>query len=159
MATKTRRTKNNRFNYYAKSSRRSSTWAKRTILIVILITSIVVVIALVSSLFIDRESMVKGRISELASDYYENYYHPRMVNSPSFQKLTDLDAAMAKYHEKGFTPITLNELLTYNDGKNHADAKLLTSYCNPQSTSIKIHPDPPYDAKSYHLEINYSCNF
>ena len=159
MAKQSRGIKSSRLHQGRRTSTQPATFAKRVILIIIFLAAITVVTAIAISTFFNKPNLVKSRIESIASDYYENYYHPRLINSRQFKQLSDLDKAMQKYHEKGFTPISLNELLTYDNNNYSADRDYLTSYCNPKSTAVVFYPDSPYDAKSYHLNITYSCNF
>ena len=159
MVKKSRGIKSSRLHQGRRTSTQPATFAKKLILIIIFLATITVVTALITSTLFRSPNLVKSRIESIAADYYENYYHPRLITSRQFQQLTDLDKVMQKYHEKGLAPISLNELLTYDNGKHSADRDYLTSYCNPKSTAVVFYPDSPYDAKSYHLSVTYSCNF
>ena len=59
---------------------------------------------------------------------------------------------MVKFNEN-------NEKIEENNQKNEEHLDFLSTYCDLDTTFITIHPDPPYDKKSYHTEYSYSCNF
>ena len=133
--------------------------AKKIILTVIALTIIVVIIAIVYPLFFNDECLVKSQISTLATDYYENYFYPNYTSSTSYAQISDLDTAMAKYETYGFAPITLRQLLLYDDQKNTSHAAYLTEHCDENATLIRFYPEAPYSQTSYRTEYTYSCNF
>ena len=132
---------------------------QKIILGVIAAASLVVVIGIIIALFFNNENMVKSKISALANDYYENYFYKNLTSSEKFKKIKDLDAAMEKYHTNGLSPVTLRNLLLYDDQKNIEFSDYLTKYCDENATTVKFYMDPPYNQKSYHTEITYACNF
>ena len=132
---------------------------QKIILGVIAAASLVVVIGIIIALFFNNENMVKSKISALANDYYENYFYKNLTSSEKFKKIKDLDAAMEKYHTNGLSPVTLRNLLLYDDQKNIEFSDYLTKYCDEKATTVKFYMDPPYNQKSYHTEITYACNF
>ena len=133
--------------------------AKKAILLVILGASLVVITGLICASVFNPEALVKSQISALATDYYENYFYNNLQSSENFQQIKDLNTAMEKYHVSGLSPITLNDLLLYDNQKNQRYRDLLTKYCDENSTTIKFYMDPPYDQKSYHTDITYACIF
>ncbi len=137
----------------------SATIAKRTILIVILILSIAVIVALISTYFYDNKKIVKSKIVEITRDYYENYFYEQLVGSEQFKQRDNFEEAMEKYHVGGLNPLSLRDLLIYDNKKNSEFEEFLTKYCDKDTTTVRIFPDPPYDRTSYHAEFTYSCNF
>lgn len=132
---------------------------KKTVLIVIVIASIIVVGGIIFAIIFNSENMVKSKITAMAEDYYENYLYEKMVNSDKYKNITDLDAAMEKYRTNGLSPVTLNDLLLYDNEKNKEHRKYLSEYCDENKTMIKYYMEPPYERTSYRMEITYSCNF
>ena len=132
---------------------------KKTILLVILIASLVVAFGVIYAIFFNTEKVVKSKISALATDYYENYFYENLINSDKFKQLKDLDTEMEKYHTSGLAPVTLSNLLLYDNQKNATYRNYLTAYCDENATQIKFYMDPPYGRQNYHYDINYSCNF
>lgn len=141
---------------YPRVATKPATAARKTILVVIIIAMLVVIIGAFTLLFANDESRVKSKITSMSSEYYENYFYTNLISSPKFK---DLNTTMEKYREHGFSPISLNELLLYNNQKNAKYSDFLTKYCDSNHTFIKFYPDPPYDQKSYHAEYSYACNF
>ena len=133
--------------------------APKIVLTTIILTMIVVVIAIVCSFLLVKENVIKNKISALASDYYENYFYPKFTSSSNYQKIDNLDTTMAKYRDYGFSPISLRDLLLYDDQKNASERTFLTDNCDENKTFIKFYLEPPYDKASYHTEYTYSCNF
>ena len=156
------KSKNQRKNYSSKKRRNNKNLinpTKKIILGVIAVASLVVVVGLIVALLFNNENMVKSKISALANDYYENYFYKNLTSSEKFKQIKDLDTAMEKYHTNGLSPVTLRNLLLYDDQKNIEFRDYLTKYCDENATTVKFYMDPPYDQKSYRAEITYACNF
>ena len=156
---KTKKRRKVNFNSGRRSSKSSVNSAQKTILIVIAIASITVAFGIIYVIFFNSEKMVKSQISALATDYYENYFYQKLQNSEQFKQLQDPATALEKYHTDGLSPVTLNDLLLYDNQKNIKYSEYLTKYCDENATVVKFYMDPPYDRTSYHTEITYSCNF
>ena len=127
--------------------------AKAVILTIIVLSALVIVAALVASYFLKPELRVKNIISELTSDYYENYFHDKYINN------VNDTALIQKKTKNGMPPISLRQLLLYDNQKNNEHLDYLSSYCDLDSTYVTIYPKPPYDNKTYHTDYSYSCNF
>lgn len=141
---------------YPRTTTRPATTARKTIIIIIVLSMAVVILGAAAATFMTNESRVKSKVSDLASDYYENYFYTNLISSPKFK---DLNSTMEKYQEHGFSTISLNELLLYDNQKNAKFSDYLTEYCDENKTFIKFYPDPPYDRKSYHIQFSYACTF
>ena len=137
----------------------SSSLAKRTIITIILIITIAISATLISGLFIDNEKNVKDKISHLVSDYYENYFYEQLINSEQYNNRDNFEKIMEKYHVGALNTLSLRDLLLYDNKKNIEYESYLTNYCDKDTTTIRIFPDPPYERNTYHAEITYSCNF
>ena len=152
-------------NFYKKSKkyRRRNNYPdpriKKTILFVILFAGVVVIFGMIYAIFFNHENVIKTKISALATDYYENYFYKKLTSSKKFTKIQDLDTAMEKYHTGGLTPVTLDNLLLYDNQKHEKERAYLTKYCDEDRTIVKFYMDPPYERTSYHYDITYSCNF
>ena len=140
-------------------SRQRFSLAQKIILSVIALASLIVIIASISILFLKPQNHTEALINKMATDYYENYFYPNFSSSKGFQQITKLDDAMAKYHDHGFSPVKLRQLLLYDNRKNDQYRKEVTKYCDENKTFIKFYIDPPYEKNSYHYEITYSCNY
>ena len=139
--------------------RRSFTLVQKIILGVIALASLTVIIASISVVFLKDQNQIEALVNKMATDYYENYFYPNFSSSRGFQQITDLDSAMAKYHEYGFSPVKLRQLFLYDNRKNDQYKKEVTKYCDENKTSVTFYIDPPYEKTSYHYEISYSCNY
>lgn len=127
------------------------------IIIVIILCMLSVVTAVIYNLFSKPENIVKAKISEISSDYYENYLYKNF----NFEKYSSEDLAnfMQKYENVGLTTTTLRQLLLYDHQKNADVAPLLKKYCDENTTFIKFYPEQPYSKTSYRVEYTYSCEF
>ena len=151
---------NNRKKSKKKRSRfKSLTLVQKVILGVIAIASLAVIVASISIVFLKDQNHTEALINKMATDYYENYFYPNFSSSRGFKKIEDLDSAMAKYHEYGFSPVKLRQLLLYDNRKNDQYRKDVTKYCDEEATFVKFYIDPPYEKNSYHYDITYSCNY
>ncbi|MBR5046126.1 hypothetical protein IKX73_00625 [Candidatus Saccharibacteria bacterium] len=131
--------------------------SKRSILAVIILAMLTVILTLLFSNFYDPEKLTTKRIEEITADYYETYFYPRIENYGTTDK--SMSDIMSRYKETGFSKITLRQLLLF-DSARHADlSKLLTKYCDPEATYVKIYPDEPYGKTDYHVDYTYSCAF
>ena len=148
-----KKTKNNRNRH------QPFTLAQKVILGVIAIASITVIVASISIVFLKDQNRTEALINRMATDYYENYFYPNFSSSKGFKSIKDLDSAMAKYREYGFSPVKLRQLLLYDNRKNDQYRKDVTKYCDEEATSVKFYIDPPYEKNSYHYDITYSCNY
>lgn len=133
--------------------------AKKLILFVIIFAMFTVIVAVICAVFLNHEARVKSQISALAADYYENYFYESLINSSKSQSDSNINSVMEKYNPAGLSPLTLSDLLTYDNQKNNRYAGFLSEYCDIDNTFIKLYPDPPYERTSYHAEYTYSCNF
>ena len=141
---------------YAKKSPKL-TGIRNTIITVILLAMITVVLAVLAVIFNTPERVVKSKIESIAADYYENFFYQSIVEYKTTQK--ELEKTMQKYEKDGFSRITLQQLLLY-DNQKHADAaETLKNYCNESETAVTIYPKAPYGQKDYHVEYDYSCEF
>lgn len=127
------------------------------IIIVIILCMLSVITAVIYNLFSKPENIVKAKISEISSDYYENYLYKNF----NFEKYSSEDFAnfMQKYENVGLTTTTLRQLLLYDHQKNADVAPLLKKYCDENTTFIKFYPEQPYSKTSYRVEYTYSCEF
>ncbi len=131
----------------------SHTFAKPLVIVIIVIAIAVVLISLFCTFFFSPERQVKDTISRLTSEYYENYFYEKYTSAAYDTQ------NVQKYTERGFSPIYLRQILLYDDQKNEEYQDFITEYCNADKTYVVIYPEPPFDKKSYHLEISYACNF
>lgn len=137
----------------------SNNFVKILILSIIILATIAVIASIICSIVLAPERLVKSKITNIATDYFENYYYEKLSSSPKFQQLTDKDSVLEKYHTSGLSPIPLREFFFYDNGKYQNEQNYLEKYCDKDFTTIKFYLDPPYSRTSYHYDITYSCNF
>lgn len=130
---------------------------QKTIIIVIALAIIVTLAAVIISFFLQPERLTKSRIESLASDYYENYLYENFINSDKFSG--DLESAMSRYTETGFTSITLRQLILHDQEKTASIADSLKANCDIEQTTIKFFPESPFSRKDYRVDYRYVCNF
>ncbi len=146
-----------RKNSQKNRSRKIFLVSKRSILAVIVLAMLTVILTLLFSNFYDPEKLTTRKIESITADYYETYFYPRIENYGTTDK--SMSDIMSRYKETGFSKITLRQLLLF-DSARHADAaELLTKYCDPEATYVKIYPDDPYGKTDYHVDYTYSCAF
>ena len=162
MVTSRNKSKKYSTSYHTTRSRvpeRQNNFAKKTILIVILVATLTVVTAVICTFFLNPKTRVENEISALAAEYYEDYFYDNLTHSIQFKTNNNLDSTMEKYHKYGLAPITLSDLLLYNNEKNADHRDFLTKYCDENTTYIKFYPFSPYNKQDYRTEIDYACTF
>lgn len=138
------------------------TTSKKVTIGVIVGTMLAVIAMVVFCLVYQPSDDVKAKLARISENYYENYLYDNITSSEQFKQINDINKAMEKYHDKGFTRVTLRQLVLHekiNEPEISNDSKLVRNICNENRTYVQFFPDPPYDKKSYHVEYHYSCNF
>ena len=130
---------------------------RRTIIGVILLAMLAVILALLTSIFTNPESLVTHRIESITADYYENYFYPRIEAYGTTDK--SLSEILSSYTDTGFSKVTLYQLLLFDSERYASSAALLTDYCDPESTYVKIYPTAPFTKSDYRVDYYYACNF
>ena len=130
---------------------------KGVILVDIFLVTIIVIIGTTIALLDTNGVIAQKRISALAADYYENYFYAQLTDPDDSS--ANHESTLSQYHERGLSPLTLRDLLLHDGEKYLNTRNYLTKYCDENHTIIKFYPDPPYERKSYHADISYSCNF
>ena len=123
----------------------------------ILICCVLVITAVVCGIFNQPENQTKRIITDLATDYYENYLYEYLSHLDNFKN--NPDDAMKLYSEYGFSPVNLRQFLLYDDQKNAKYADYLKKYCDENQTLVKFYPEAPYGVKNYRIKYTYSCEF
>ena len=127
--------------------------ARKIILAIIPLAFITVIVAIFCALFFTPERITKSTISALATDYYENHFY----NQLSLDEASTSD--LYKYETYGFAPVTLRQLLLYDNQKNADSAASILKYCDENTTTIRFFLDQPYGKTDYHVDYTYSCSF
>ncbi len=136
---------------------RESDVARKVTFVGIVISSLMVVMSIVVSVFFNDEAVAKRKFEYLAKDYYENYYYERFMETISDEVF---DAKMTTFSNTGLQPVTLRQLLLYQNGKNSEYKKYFDKKgfsCDKNSTTAQFFPVEPYGKKDYKVEFNYSC--
>lgn len=141
-----------------KSKKPQDTLLYQKIIIAIILTSmIVIVIAILTSFLFKPENLVKSKISNLSSAYYENYLYDGLSDSNNFSG--DYKSTLEKYKDTGLAYITLRQLILHDQEKNASTGDYIKDYCDEEKTTIKFFPEEPYGKTNYHVEYHYVCNF
>lgn len=130
---------------------------QRLIIGIIVCAIIVVLAALVCSFVFKPENTVKSKIDNLASDYYENFFYERIVESNNSDDA--VKKVVSEYKDTGLTPVSLRQLILHDTQKNYEIGKYLKNYCDENNTVAKFYPEEPFDKTSYRIEYTYSCEF
>ena len=133
--------------------------AQKFALTVIGVSIFIVALTILSSILFSPERVTKNQISQLASEYYENYFYAKLITANPSITTKELEEILGKYQTSGLAAIPLRQLLLYDNQKNAASAPKLEKYCDTNNTYMKFYPEPPYSKTSYHTEYFYSCNF
>lgn len=135
-------------------SSRAKSPTQKIILIVIISAIITVFISLICSLFLNPEHNTKSKISQLATEYYEDYFYPNV-----FSGNKDMSEVLNRYTDTGLAKVSLRQLILSNSNLSEQDASQLQKYCDENTTFVQFFPTEPYDKTSYHTEFTYSCSF
>ena len=130
------------------------TWAQKVIFTVIILTTIVVVVALALAFKWDNKYLVETEITELAQNYYEEYYYPNV-----FSGNVSMGEVLGQFEETGLASVSLRQILLAAPKSNEKIMNFLRQYCDENATFVQYFPTQPYDKDSYRIEYTYSCNF
>ena len=133
---------------------------KRTIMILSIFAIMVVLIILVIFIFsvavVSREKMLTKSLSNMASDYYENFYFEQVGVSTGVSR----EEFLANFATIGIK-INLENLEVFQDGKYKKEIekfmKPKSSKCDKFNTKAIVYQKRPYSKKDYDLEINLEC--
>lgn len=128
--------------------------SKRAVLTVIALAMLTVILTVLLSILSSPEHVVKTKISEITTDYYENYFYPHLTESD-----TPLDETMSHYTEVGFSRVSLRQLLLFDSERYAGAASTITAYCDENETFIQIYPEPPFSSSDYRIDYHYACIF
>ena len=135
-------------------SSRAKSPTQKIILIVIVSAIITVFIALTCSLILNPENNTKTKISQLATEYYEDYFYPNV-----FSGNKDMSEILNRYTDTGLAKVSLRQLILSNSNLSPADVNFIRQHCDENTTFVQFFPTDPYNKTSYHTECTYSCSF
>ena len=121
----------------------------------IAIAMLTVIISTIALFLSNPEYNVKKEITNLSTDYYENYLYKKIINS---KKTENLDDIFKDYNETNPSTIYLRQLL-YHKEIDQKTINFIKTYCDENKTYVKFHPEHPYSKSSYSISYNYSCDF
>ncbi|MBQ9018508.1 hypothetical protein IJ117_02030 [Candidatus Saccharibacteria bacterium] len=139
------------------SSRKVYYGAKRTILTIIILAMMAVILSVILVNLSAPDRIITAKIQEITSDYYENYFYDRIGKHNDDGRTVAETAAL--YADKGFTDISLRQLLYYGGGEHQSEESTLSDYCDLDNTYVRIFPTPPYGRADYRVDYHYSCEF
>ena len=129
---------------------------KYTVLTIIVLSMMAVILVALSAMLSNPERVVKQKITDIASDYYENYLYKKALAPTDTQSTAEL---AERYANSGFPIITLRQLLLFDNGRYAESANIITSFCDENDTIITIYPESPFSSKNYHIDYHYACTF
>ena len=132
-------------------------FARYTILTVIILAGMMVVLATFFAATTNTEDIIKGKITEITADYYENYYYDKIISAVTAEK--PLSEIMSLYEKYGLNPISMEQLLLRDEKKYPASTAAISTYCDIKATTVRIYPNSPFGRTDYHVDYRYSCNF
>ena len=127
--------------------------ARKLILIVIILIVLTVSASITCSIIFDTERTVKSTISNLATEYYEDYLYQSISSSGE-----DIDKVMQKYVDTGFSAIPLRQLI-FRSSQDTTIKDTILKYCDEDATHIQFFPTAPFGKTDYKVEYTYSCSF
>ena len=140
-----------------KTSRRVSRRSRYIIIAVIILAMMAVILTILLSSLQDPERIIEGKIEEISKDYYENYFYNQIGRyNTAGDSVEDI---VSKYSDTGFSRVTLNQLLYYDNSRHASLRPILTEYCDLENTYIKIYPYAPYGRTDYSIDYHYSCAY
>jgi hypothetical protein len=104
------------------------------------------------------EKVLTAKLSELGTDFYENFYYDQLGKSQEEREET-----LKKFSDKGIK-IDLDNLIRLNSD-NSEDLKSIFvnkktgSSCDAKSTKVIIYPKESYGKKDYKIETVLECGF
>ena len=133
---------------------------KRTIMILSIFAIMVVLILLVIFIFsvavVSREKMLTKSLTNMATDYYENFYFEQVGISTGVSR----EEFLANFANIGIK-INLENLEVFQEGKYKKEIekfmKPKKSKCDKFNTKAIIYPKRPYGKNDYELEVNLEC--
>ena len=128
---------------------------QKIILGIIVISSLLVIFYVIFAVLNSPERTTKAKISELASNYYENYLYEEM-NKAGNEKPSE---TLKEYEKIGLSIVYLRQILYYKDQSDTETVDYLLEHCDENKTTIKFYPESPFSKSSYRAEYVYSCDF
>ena len=133
---------------------------KRNIMILSIFAIMVVLIILVIFIFsvavVSREKMLTKSLTNMATDYYENFYFEQVGISTGVSR----EEFLANFANIGIK-INLENLEVFQEGKYKKEIekfmKPKKSKCDKFNTKAIIYPKRPYGKNDYELEVNLEC--
>ena len=116
-----------------------------------------VIFTIILTTFFNSEAIAHRKSEKLAKEYYEEYYYGRFIETIDESVF---DTKMKTFEETGLQPVTLRQLLLYQNGKNQAYKKYFATKdfnCDKNTTTAQFFPVYPYGVKDYTVEYKYSC--
>ncbi|MBR3257312.1 hypothetical protein IKG02_03460 [Candidatus Saccharibacteria bacterium] len=145
-----------KMNYKIKKKKSSDT-TRKVIIAGIVVSSAMVILSIVVSVFFNDEAIAHRKFNQLVREYYEDYFYDKMMETIEDDLV---EKKLAKFAQSGVQPVTLRQVLLYQNGKNSEYKKYFDTgafYCDKNNTEAIIYPEEPFGKKDYHIEFKYSC--
>ncbi len=137
-------------------NRKLSSIIRYITLAIIAIAMLSVILATLFAIFYNPENIVKQKIAEISSDYYENYLYEKALAPTDTQSTAEL---AERYVKAGFPIISLRQLFLFDNGRYAESSDLITTHCNESETFITFFPEAPFSKTDYRVEYHYACAF
>ena len=143
-----------------KSRKRKPDYSVKTRKVMIIVVSaliLLVVIALICGLVFNNEAETKRKLDAMANEYYEEFIYENLIHGAMAQD--EIESAMSRYVEQGFSSVNLRQLLLYDNKKNVKEGEFVKRFCDENRTSVKFYPIAPFGKKDYRVEYQYKCEW
>ncbi len=127
--------------------------ALKTAIIMIILTLVILVITSVIDNF-RNATTPKKVLDALAKSYYEETFHPTVVENNS----TSFATVLAKYEKDGIKMSIKNFMTLYKDIDFDIFNKGKYASCDLDLTYVIIYPKSPYGVEDYTLKEEVYCN-
>ncbi len=125
---------------------------QKTIIVIIVAVMVIVIIAVATSFLFKTENIVKAKIENLATSYYEDNLYEKFLTSDGGAD------GFKKYDQSGLPLVPLRQLI-YTSDLEKTEIEQIRNACDENKTYIKYYPESPYSKTSYRIEYTYNCNF
>lgn len=129
--------------------------SKNLMIATIIVSTMIVILTFLFVSFFNPEKNIKNHVESLTTNYYESYFYPEITANHPDDPSTILD----KYSRRGFSTVSLRQLLLYNSDLKSSVATEISDYCDLNDSYIQIYPEAPFGKTDYHVEYYYSCVF
>lgn len=123
------------------------------VVLLIALLIVFVVIYLFSSGYFNKERKLTNSITNLGTNFYEDFYYKKISESGS-----DSQKFLEQFGDVGII-VSLYNMEKNIGNDNESDIKVLNdAKCDKYKTTVTIYPKSPYKKDSYTMKANLECN-